>query len=80
MRKLRTIVVFFKWLLYAMLTQEARLRYEIGLNRGMHCTEIIRNCVGTITHVMLDPNRKPERDYVTRREFFEEYGLKKRAQ
>jgi hypothetical protein len=70
---MRNIWIFIKWLLYVLLTQDERLNYLYGKNKGMQVIKRERGfnlCDGNYMDVWFDPNKKPEREYLTFKEFF----------
>lgn len=72
---MRTITTFFRRLLYAAATQDERLRYDIGKTYGHHCS--YRHDSGFFpgqdVKVKFIKGKKPEREYLTMREFFALY-------
>lgn len=68
MRILKAVWIFIKWLLYAMVTMDARSRYDMGVTRGMHCYKTTDGFGYTDFHY--DPLRKPFREYMTWKEFW----------
>ena len=56
------------WIFYFLLTNRDRLRYYYGCRRGLHCTDI--KTALTYSEMTYE-RRKPERDYMTYKEFME---------
>jgi hypothetical protein len=65
---MKKIIIWAKWFLYLLITRDARLRYSYGKMKGMHVISMKHDFLGT--SLAYDPNRKPEREYLTREEFF----------
>ena len=61
-------MIWIKWILYVIYTQNARLRYHYGKLNGMHCISLKSDLLSS--DLVFDKNRKPEREYLTRKEFF----------
>ncbi len=76
-RVLMTIPYFFLWVIYVFLTMEERTKYTMEQEKGMKCigskdtSWFIR---GSETTYYFDPNKKPERNYITWREFWNQRG------
>lgn len=71
------IPYFLLWILYLMLTQNNRMRYMIGKEKGMHCygqKDVSWFLPGSTTEYYFDPSKKPERDYLTWKEFWKARG------
>ena len=63
-----------QFILYVLLTQKDRQKYYAGKNKGMTCTDIYDSSkfvYGSYTTYEYDPNKKPEKNYLTRKEFFD---------
>lgn len=74
MKLIQTIKLWLGWILYFLMTQDERLRYFHGKSRGMHCYQIkdVSSFLpGSVTEFSYDPTRKPQREYLTRKEYFE---------
>lgn len=69
-RPLDLIAMEINWWVYCAGTQDERLRYEYGLIKGFHCTRRIMDIHGRIIGLEYDINRTPEREYLTKEEYF----------
>lgn len=70
---MKTLKLWLEWIFYFLLTQDERLRYQRGLMKGMHCIsrkDVSKILAGSVTEFTYDPNKKPFRQYLTRKEFF----------
>ena len=70
---LKTIGYFFQYILYVILTMEKRNDYLQGQNKGMHVEKSWDSSnilPGSYTTYRYNPNKKPERDYLTWKEFW----------
>jgi hypothetical protein len=56
-----------------MLTLEARNRYSYGKAKGYHCYKMNHDMFGS--DVYYDRTKKPEREYLTWKEFKESHGI-----
>lgn len=78
-RKLMAIAYFLQWILYFLLTMDVRTNYMIGQQKGMHVEKSEDKSwllPGSTTEYTFNPNRKPERDYITWNEFWKARGYK----
>jgi hypothetical protein len=74
MKLIQTIKLWLGWILYFLITQDARLRYSHGKSKGMHCfqrKDVSCLLPGSVTEFSYDPTRKPVREYLTRKEYFD---------
>ena len=62
-------LLFLKWLLYFILTMDARGRYMQGQSKGMHCIGQRNGPSGTVYY--FDPNKNPFREYLTWKEWWD---------
>lgn len=68
---------FLLWILYVCLTLENRNRYLMAKSRGMDCIsskDVSWFIPGSTTEYRFDPNSKPQRDYITWKEFWKARG------
>jgi len=65
---LKCFGVFLLWILYALGTQKARLRYYVGKNKGMNCVKYDTDFLGA--DATFHPWEKPTKEYYTFKEFF----------
>lgn len=68
MKCLKYIGVFLLWILYALCTQNARLRYYVGKKKGMNCVKYDTDLLGA--DATFHPWEKPTKEYYTFKEFF----------
>lgn len=66
---MKAILYTILYILYVLLTLNERVRYMSGVNKDMHCIGIDHNILTQTDTYSYDPNRKPERDYITWKEF-----------
>lgn len=74
MKTLKNIKLWAGWIFYWLITQDERRRYYYGKRKGMYCYEIkdvSRIMAGSVTELSYDPKRKPVREYLNRKEYFE---------
>jgi len=64
---MKKIMIWLKWFLYVMLTQDERLMYDYGKAKGRNCVGIKKGM--TYTDFYSTPG-KTERNFMTRKEFF----------
>ncbi len=79
-KTLMTIPYFFLWLLYLMITSDARQRYMIGKSRGYHCykqEDVSKFIYGSVTEYSFNRAIPPQREYLNWREFWEDKGYYK---
>ncbi len=74
---LSAIPLFILWIIYFSITLKQRNEYMMAEQKGMKCVGskdtgwIIS---GTATTYTFDPNKKPEREYSTWKEFWKRFG------
>jgi hypothetical protein len=76
-----TIPYFLLWILYFFITMNDRVNYQQGLSRGMHVEkseDVSWLIPGSTTEYTYNPNKKPERNYITWREFWVSKGYFKK--
>ncbi len=66
---LKVIGLSILYIPYALLTQNARLRYFVGKNKGMYCSKIEHNALRQEDTYTYHPNIKPFKEYSTFKEF-----------
>lgn len=73
---LLVIPYFLLWILYVLLTMKRRLHYMAGEEKGMKCfgSRDSGFIPYTQTTYYFDPTKKPERDYLTWKEFWKARG------
>lgn len=74
---LMAIPYFLLWLLYLFLTMEKRTEYMMAESKGMKCVgSKDTSCFlpGSETTYYFDPKKKPQRDYITWKEFWKARG------
>lgn len=72
-------MITLRWLLYLLLTFKDRERYMMGKAKGMQCTDShdsSKLVYGSSRTYIYDPNTKPFRTYLTRKEFYEKHEKK----
>lgn len=67
MKKLLIIPYLILWVFYFMLTMNARSRYMRGKGLGYHCVGQATGLTSTMYY--FDHTKKPEREYLTFKEF-----------
>jgi hypothetical protein len=70
---LMTIPYFFLWVLYFILTMEKRNEYMMAQSKGYKCTgskDTSWFLPGSERTYYFDPTKKPEREYLTWKEFW----------
>jgi len=76
-KSLMAIPYFLLWVLYVMLTLKNRNEYMMSEQRGYKCTgskDTSRFMYGSVTTFYYDPTKKPERDYITWKQFWNARG------
>lgn len=76
-KKLMTVPYFLLWLVYVMLTANQRSEYLHAKARGMKCTgskDTSLFLYGSERTYYFDPTKKPEREYITWKEFWKQKG------
>lgn len=74
---LMAIPYFLLWLLYFFLTMEKRTEYIMSESKGMKCVgSKDTSCFlpGSETTYYFDPKEKPQRDYITWKQFWKARG------
>lgn len=64
----KKILVLIKWLFYYYITIDNRNRYMIGESLGMKCHRLDQGLFSD--HAYFTPTEKPEREYLTFKEFW----------
>ena len=72
MKYIKAVLFFFLWLFYFILTMNARTRYMAGISRGYHCYKMDTYLNSTVYHY--NHGKKPEREYITWKEFWKLRG------
>lgn len=68
---------FLLWIFYVCLTMEKRTEYLMSLEKGYKCTgskDVSWLIPGSTTRYYFDPTKKPERDYLTWKQFWKVRG------
>ncbi len=74
---LMTIPYFLLWIFYVLLTMEKRTQYMMAKEKGMKCTgskDTSWLIPGSEMTYYFDPRKKPERDYITWKQFWNQRG------
>jgi hypothetical protein len=74
-KALMAIPYFLLWLLYVIITVDARQRYMAGKSMGYHCyqkKDTSRFIYGSVTEYSFNRGIPPQRGYLTWREFWED--------
>lgn len=64
---MKSLTLWLKWIFYWFITSDERLMYQAGVTRGMKCVGMKKDLYSITFYY--EPG-KPERDYLTREEFF----------
>jgi hypothetical protein len=75
---LLSVPYFIQWLFYWFLTLDERNEYLVAQNKGMQCVKSYdssRIMYGWSTTYEFDPNKKPERKYITWKQFWKQRGF-----
>ena len=68
---------FLLWIFYFLLTMEERNKYQAALNKGMDCVDSKLSGFSVLTAdtvYSFNPNAKPQRRYLTWKEFWQARG------
>ena len=72
MKYIKILGYFFLWLLYVLITMNARTRYSAGLTKGCHCYKMDTYMNSTVYH--FNRSIPPTREYITWKEFWKQRG------
>ena len=76
MKYLKLIYIIPLWIFYFLISMKERNKWLLGSSKGMHVEELQqRGLLGGTFYVTYNPNKKPEREFLTIKEFFS-YHLK----
>ncbi len=64
---MKTIILWLKWILYFIMTQNERMMYDYGKAKGRKCIRIKKRIFSTTFY---SKHGEQERDYLTRKEYF----------
>lgn len=73
---MKNIKIHLDYIFYWLITSKKRRLYSRGMAVGMRCIEIedvSKFFPASVTEYTYDPNQKPVRDYLTKKEFFAKY-------